>query len=116
MRARGTGAPPGAGVAIGGAAEGDDARVDGGQAIVVEAEALHGAGAEVVGDDVGLGHQLEEEFLALGVGNVHAEAALVARAVIDQVAGLVPPLFAGLAVGEGAGLAVLGGGRGFPRG
>ena len=74
---------------------------------MVEPKSLHGAGPEIVGDYVRRFHQLEEDFLAPGMGNVHAEAALVAGAVVDQVARLVPPFFTGLAVGKGPRLAVL---------
>ena len=74
---------------------------------MVEPEPLHGAGAEVVGHDVGLLHQLEEDFLTPRVGHNHAQAALVAGAVIDQVAGFVPPLFTRSSFGKGPGFAVL---------
>ena len=74
---------------------------------MVEPEPLHGAGSKVVGHDVGLLHQLEKDFLAPRVSHDHAQAALVAGAVIDHVAGFVPPLFASSSFRKGAGFAVL---------
>ena len=74
---------------------------------MVEAEAGHGARAEVVGYDVGFRDELEEGFLAPGGGHVETEAALVAGAVIDQAAPFVPPFHAGPSFGEGAGFPVL---------
>src|SRR3712207_8389814 len=54
----------------------NDVGLDADQTVVVQAEAPHGAGAEVVGDDIALGHQLQEHLLALGVGDIQTQALL----------------------------------------
>src|SRR5262249_44185795 len=56
-------AAPRPGIAVGRAAQRDDARIDRRQALVIEAEAAHGAGAEVVRHHVALADELQEYFL-----------------------------------------------------
>ena len=54
----------------------DDARVHCLQFLEAEAKSLHGAGAEILEDDVGLGHQAQEQRLAARVLQVQRQAAL----------------------------------------
>ena len=61
-----------------GGAGGDDARVDGGEGLVIEPEALHRAGPEVVGHDIRLGDKPIDDLAALVGACVDGEGALVA--------------------------------------
>ena len=80
---------------------------------MVKAEPLHGAGAEVIGDDVTILGKLEKNFFAPRVGHFQTEALLIAGAEVGQVAPFVPPLLAGPPAGERPGLAVLEVGQAF---
>src|SRR5882724_3367356 len=93
--------PPRPSVAVGGAAQRDNVRLHVGQTVVVQAEPQHGAGAEVVGDDIALGDQLQEYLLAAGLSHIQAETLLI-PAPIGKGPSLVPPFFAGFPVGERA--------------
>ena len=56
----------------------DQPRVVGRQALVVQAPALHGAGAEVFDQHVGLGCQAPQQVLALGLAQIEGQRLLVA--------------------------------------
>ncbi len=75
----------GAGAPEGGDGAVDQPRVDFRERLVAEAEALHGAGAEVLDEDVGLTHQCLDHLDALGGLEVEGHAALVA--VEEEVGG-----------------------------
>jgi hypothetical protein len=98
---------PRAGVTEGGAAQSDDARIDLREAFVIEAEAAHRAGPEVVGHDVGVPDELQKHLFACRMRDFETQALLVARAEIREVGTFVPPLRSRLAVHERPGLAVL---------
>ncbi|CPP71609.1 Uncharacterised protein [Bordetella pertussis] len=69
----------GAGLAVARDAQHDQTRVEGVQRLPRQAPFLHGAGAEVLDQHVGLGGQLARQVLALGLAQVHAHGLLVAR-------------------------------------
>ena len=48
------------------------------QTLVAQAHALHHAGAKVVGDDVGVAQQLDQDLATLGGFQIECQAALVA--------------------------------------
>ena len=67
----------------------DDPRVDGAQTVVVEPEVARGAGAEVLGDDVGALDQPAHDLAARGGAHVDRHAALVAvEADVEAALGL----------------------------
>ena len=81
-----------------------DARVDLGEFVVAQTEALQGVGGEVLGDDVGVLEQVEEDGLALGVFQVEGDRPLVGveqEEVVGVDAGPARP-------GAAAGVAALG--------
>ena len=98
---------PRAGVAEGRAAQGDDARVNLGQAFVVKAETAHRSRPEVVGHNIAMPDQFQEDLLPGGMGHIQTQTLLVTRAEIREVPALIPPFRPGLAVGERPGLAIL---------
>ena len=74
---------------------------------MIKTVAAHGAGAEVVGDDVALLDQFKKYFLPGRMRHIHTQALLVARAEVGEVAAFIPPFFARLAIGERPRLAIL---------
>ena len=68
----------GAGLAEAGGGGVDEARVAGGERLVAEAEAVHGARREVLHHDVDLLDQAQEEVLALRLLEVEQDALLAA--------------------------------------
>ena len=81
-----------------------DARVDLGELVVAQTKALQGVGGEVLGDDVGVLEQVEEDGLALGVFQVEGDRPLVGveqEEVVGVDAGPARP-------GAAAGVASLG--------
>ena len=82
----------------------DEARVDGTQGFVAEAQFRNGAGAEVLDEDIGLSHKVEQDRMALGRLEVQDDRALVAvdgcehgrhavalgAEIADQIAGAGP--------------------------
>ena len=68
----------GAGVAEAGAGAVDDAGVDLLQHVIAQAQLLHGAGAVVLDDHIGLLHHLLEDLLGLGVLQVQGDTHLAA--------------------------------------
>ena len=73
-------------------ADHDQAGVVFGQALVAEVPALHRAGAEVLDQHVGVGDQLQQDLLAVGLGEVERARAFVARRRLppDRDAVLLP--------------------------
>src|SRR5207237_8683134 len=68
----------GSGLAEAGDGAVDEPRVQAGERLVAEAEALHGAGAEVLEQHVALADQLFQDGPALGRFQIEREALLVA--------------------------------------
>ena len=79
-----------------------DAGVDLGELVVAQAEALQGVGGEVLGDDVGVLEQVEEDGLALGVFQVESDRPLVGVEEEEVVGVDAGPARSGAAAGVAA--------------